>query len=71
MTHAFWGPSFSDAELAALLLERRSDTATENCTVREINQEKELIETTARAIADGLVVGWLQGRMEWGPRALP
>jgi carbamoyltransferase len=70
MTHAFWGPSFTDAELAALLLERRRDIAAENCTVGEINQEKELVETTARAIADGLVVGWFQGRMEWGPRAL-
>jgi carbamoyltransferase len=70
MTHAFWGPSFTAAELAALLLERRPDIAAENCTVHEINQEKELVETTARAIADGLVVGWFQGRMEWGPRAL-
>src|SRR6516164_8141016 len=70
MTHAFWGPSFTDAELAALLLERRRDIAAENCTVHEISQEKELAETTARAIADGLIVGWFQGRMEWGPRAL-
>ncbi len=29
-----------------------------------------LCERTARAIADGRVVGWFQGRMEWGPRAL-
>src|SRR5437762_2277828 len=29
-----------------------------------------LCERTARAIAEGLVVGWFQGRMEWGPRAL-
>src|SRR6516164_2583933 len=70
MTHAFWGPSFTDAELVSLLLERRRDIAAENCTVGEINQEKDLAETTARAIADGLVVGWFQGRMEWGPRAL-
>jgi carbamoyltransferase len=70
MTHAFWGPSFTNAELAALLVERHPDIAAENCTIREINQEKELVETTARAIADGLVVGWFQGRMEWGPRAL-
>src|SRR5207248_592396 len=32
--------------------------------------DAELCECTARAIADGLVVGWFQGRMEWGPRAL-
>ncbi len=42
----------------------------EGCSLRRIDDEKELVETTARAIADGLVVGWFQGRMEWGPRAL-
>jgi carbamoyltransferase len=30
----------------------------------------ELIETTAAALAKGRLVGWFQGRMEWGPRAL-
>jgi carbamoyltransferase len=70
MTHAFWGPSFSNAEIAALLMERRPAIDAEGCSVRQIDDEKELVETTARAIADGLVVGWFQGRMEWGPRAL-
>jgi carbamoyltransferase len=32
--------------------------------------EAALCDETARAVADGLVVGWFQGRMEWGPRAL-
>jgi carbamoyltransferase len=32
--------------------------------------ETTLVDTTARAIADGLIVGWFQGRMEFGPRAL-
>src|SRR6184192_36453 len=35
-----------------------------------IDDDAELCERTARAIAEGLVVGWFQGRMEWGPRAL-
>ena len=70
MTHAFWGPSFTDAELAALLADHRAAIEAEECSVRRIDDEKELVETTARAIADGLVVGWFQGRMEWGPRAL-
>ena len=70
MTHAFWGPSFTDAELAAVLLERRADIEADACRVQTIDDEKELVETTARAIADGQVVGWFQGRMEWGPRAL-
>jgi carbamoyltransferase len=70
MTHAFWGPSFTDAELGALIADSRSAIAAEGCSVRRIDDEAELTDTTARAIADGLVVGWFQGRMEWGPRAL-
>ena len=35
-----------------------------------ITDEAELCRRTAPAIADGKVVGWFQGRMEWGPRAL-
>jgi carbamoyltransferase len=70
MTHAFWGPAFTEAEFAALLLDRRSAIDAEKCSVRQVNDDKELVDTTARAIADGLVVGWFQGRMEWGPRAL-
>jgi carbamoyltransferase len=70
MTHAFWGPSFSDAEVAALLGERRAAIAGEGCAVQRIDDEKNLVEAAAQAIASGLVVGWFQGRMEWGPRAL-
>jgi carbamoyltransferase len=70
MTHAFWGPSFTDKELGELLADRRVAIEAENCSVRQITDENELVEMTARAIADGLVVGWFQGRMEWGPRAL-
>ena len=38
--------------------------------MHHFDDEKALVDMTARAIADGLVVGWFQGRMEWGPRAL-
>ena len=38
------------------------------CT--HVQDEKLLLARTAEAIADGAVVGWFQGRMEWGPRAL-
>jgi carbamoyltransferase len=70
MTHAFWGPSFADSELDSLLVDRRIEIETQGCSVRHVVDEKEVVETTARAIADGSVVGWFQGRMEWGPRAL-
>jgi carbamoyltransferase len=70
MTHAFWGPSFSDAEHAALLAQRSAAIDAEGCAVHRIDDEKDLVEAAAEAIASGLVVGWFQGRMEWGPRAL-
>ena len=70
MTHAFWGPSFTDTELSALLMARRAAIEAEGCSMRHIDDEHELVAMTARAVADGLVVGWFQGRMEWGPRAL-
>ena len=38
--------------------------------MEEIADETELCRRTAAAIAHGKVVGWFQGRMEWGPRAL-
>jgi carbamoyltransferase len=39
-------------------------------TVRQIRDEDALCRRTATEIANGKVVGWFQGRMEWGPRAL-
>jgi carbamoyltransferase len=70
MTHAFWGPSFNNAELAALLTDHHAAIRAEGCTVQRLDDPQELVETTASTIAEGLVVGWFQGRMEWGPRAL-
>jgi carbamoyltransferase len=70
MTHAYWGPAFSNAELAALLTDHHAAIRAEGCTIQKLDDPQELVETTAQAIAEGLVVGWFQGRMEWGPRAL-
>jgi carbamoyltransferase len=70
LTHAFWGPSFGESECSALLTDRQAVIKAEACSVRHIEDEQELVELTAHAIANGLVVGWFQGRMEWGPRAL-
>jgi len=70
MDHAYWGPSYQDDYHVDLL--RRCEEALEDagCTVERIGDEGELCRRTAEAIGQGLVVGWFQGRMEWGPRAL-
>jgi len=70
MDHAFWGPAFSGEEIAQLLAQHRRQISEAGCTVDELSDEFKLCRQTAAAIADGNVVGWFQGRMEWGPRAL-
>lgn len=70
MDHAYWGPSFSDEVIGELLTEKAAELAAQSCTVEQIADEDELCRRTASAIADGQVIGWFQGRMEWGPRAL-
>jgi carbamoyltransferase len=70
MDHAYWGPGFGAAEITQLVAAHRSALSADGCTVEEIADEAELCRRTAAAIADGQVVGWFQGRMEWGPRAL-
>lgn len=70
MDHAYWGPEFSDKEISSELGARSSELKKENCEIQRIEDQDELCVKTARAISDGKVVGWFQGRMEWGPRAL-
>ncbi len=70
MEHAYWGPGYDDNTLAAIIETMRPALSGNGCRVRLIEDEGELCRATAEAISEGLVVGWFQGRMEWGPRAL-
>jgi carbamoyltransferase len=70
MNHAYLGPGCDSGEIDALLVSRKEEIAAAGCVVERIDDEAALCDQTARAIADGKVVGWFQGRMEWGPRAL-
>lgn len=70
MDHAYWGPEYSDEEIGTLLDSSAQDLARNGCVVERIADEAALCARTARAIAEGKVIGWFQGRMEWGPRAL-
>jgi carbamoyltransferase len=62
MNHAYWGPEFDDARMRAAL--DQAGLAYESL------DDGALIERTTDALARGEVVGWYQGRMEFGPRAL-
>ena len=67
MEHAYWGPEFSREEIRAAVAASR--LGRNGCTVSEL-PEGELVRQTAGIIADGKILGWFQGRAEWGPRAL-
>ena len=70
MDHAYWGPSFDADDISQLVNSHRPEILATGCTIEEISDDVKLCQRTAAAIADGKVVGWFQGRMEWGPRAL-
>jgi carbamoyltransferase len=70
MMHAYLGPGCDANEIEELLAKRSDEIVAAGCVVERIDDEEALCKRTAHAIADGLVIGWFQGRMEWGPRAL-
>ena len=69
MSHAYYGNSVGNADIEKLLTENENQLRQEECEVYTLLEE-ELCERTAYEISEGNVVGWFQGRMEWGPRAL-
>lgn len=70
MEHAYWGPAFDQGAIGLLLESKKDELAALGCEICCIGQEDELCKRTARALSEGKVVGWFQGRMEWGARAL-
>jgi carbamoyltransferase len=60
--NVYVGPSYSNEEIKSFL-------DSKNISYELFDREL-LLQKTARLIADGNVVGWYQGKMEWGPRAL-
>lgn len=70
MEHAYWGPQYADTYIDAVLKAKAQEIKNQGCRVVNVSDEAELCQHTAAAIAQGKVVGWFQGRMEWGPRAL-
>lgn len=62
MRGTYLGPGYSNEEIHETLKKRQAPA--------KRFDRRELIERTAEMIAEGKVVGWFQGRMEFGPRAL-
>ncbi|HEY6138906.1 MAG TPA: carbamoyltransferase C-terminal domain-containing protein [Thermoanaerobaculia bacterium] len=70
MDHAYWGPEYGDDAIDEAVGSRRAELDEARCAMERVRDERELCRRTAAQIAAGDVVGWFQGRMEWGPRAL-
>ncbi|HYW45888.1 MAG TPA: carbamoyltransferase C-terminal domain-containing protein [Bryobacteraceae bacterium] len=62
MRHVYYGPEYTESEI-------RKELDDAGVQYHPLAGE-ELVDRTARQIADGQIVGWFQGRMEFGPRAL-
>jgi len=60
--NVYVGPEYDNTEIQKFLNSRKVDY--------QIIEGKKLLQTTAKLISDGNIVGWYQGKMEWGPRAL-
>lgn len=60
LEHAYWGPQFTPGEIAAVLDRAGVD----------YRESSDPADAAASAIAEGQIVGWFQGRLEYGPRAL-
>ena len=65
-----WGPEYDDDDIGRLLQSRNTELTTADVRISHFETVEALCERLATALANGEVVGWFQGRMEWGPRAL-
>lgn len=63
MQHAYWGRSNSDAEISDFL---RKTGISFQC----FENDDQLLDNVVERLMQGKVIGWSQGRFEWGPRAL-
>jgi carbamoyltransferase len=63
MDHAYWGPAYTDEAIRTYL-----DGV--GAHYRALSRDEMIQETARRMDEDQAVVGWFQGRMEWGPRSL-
>jgi len=63
MEHAYWGKEYSEDEI-------RNFLESENIPYEYFPDDETLLNRTVEELVAGKVVGWFQGRFEWGPRAL-
>ena len=62
MEHSYWGPGYTQQQIEQMLREEKAEY--------KVLPDDEMFKVVARSIADGNIIGWFQGRLEWGARAL-
>jgi carbamoyltransferase len=70
MRHGYWGPSFDACAIAGAIRARAGDLDALGCCVCTLESDEAVCEAAADRLAAGQIVGWFQGPMEWGARAL-
>ena len=61
LNHAYWGPAFSEDQIFKVI---------KKANLPFYKKEKNIEKRVAKLLSDGKIIGWFQGRMEIGPRAL-
>ncbi len=70
MSHSYWGPNYGDDQLKTLIDQQQVELEQAQCAIELDLPLEQLTDKVSDAIIKGKVIGWFQGAMEWGPRAL-
>jgi len=70
MKHAYLGTSFNEIQILDCLKNNQEKIENQKCNYSKVTNNNELSKIVAKDISEGKVIGWFQGKMEWGPRAL-
>ena len=70
MEHAYLGLGFSNNQIEELIVNNEQLRNKNSFIIKKYDKSEELCNKVAFELSTGKVVGWFQGRMEWGPRAL-
>ena len=70
MDHAYWGPGFTNDDFKKLISKNKERLDDEDLKTTFFENESLLFKKVAKFISKGMVIGFFQEKMEWGPRAL-
>jgi len=70
LTKPYLGPEYTTDEFKEVIKSHQPQINEALCSVKQYDDQLELCRQVAKCISNGGVIGWFQGRMEWGPRAL-